>query len=278
MLALLASLAILLARPVMAELVRFRSATTPPTALQQRLAVERGQPLPSQPGEEIVGELYRPSGNGPFAAIVQLHGCDGRGSRQSEDAVGARYVGLGYALLIVDSFGPRGISQRCNFESGRVPDRLMDAYGALLYLAALPFIDLRRISLVGYSQGAEVALSAVQLGGIEAQFSVRFRSAIAYYPTCPRSLAAVAAPTLIQIGELDDWTPAHACQEMMDHRSGEGAPMRLIVYPGAYHAFTVRSPNGAPRMYFGHRLEYNEAAARAAGQETINFLQQALQP
>ena len=50
--------------------------------------------------------------------------------------------------------------------------------------------------------------------------------------------------------------------------------MRLIVHPGAYHAFTVRTD---PKKYYGHRLEYNEPAARAAGKETMEFLLQTLQ-
>src|SRR5690349_5745100 len=100
--------ALLVALPAAAETVRSPSATTPPTPLQQRLSKERGQPIAVPPITEISGEFYRPSGNGPFPAVVQLHGCGGRGSRGAEDAAGARFVALGYALLIVDSFGPRG--------------------------------------------------------------------------------------------------------------------------------------------------------------------------
>jgi len=52
-------------------------------------------------------------------------------------------------------------------------------------------------------------------------------------------------PTLILIGDLDDWSPAADCQKMMAQRSGDGAPLRLVVYPGAYHAFDA--PN-QPRL------------------------------
>src|SRR5438128_2256159 len=64
-----------------AETVHFKSATTPPTPLQQRLARERGQPIAEQPTVELAGELHRPAGAGPFPAIVALHGCSGRGSK-----------------------------------------------------------------------------------------------------------------------------------------------------------------------------------------------------
>lgn len=251
-----------------AETVRFSVATTPPTPLQERLARERGQALAApSPAVELTGEFYRPAGKGPFPAVVLLHGCGGQPSRAVVDAAGAAYVALGYALLVVDSFGPRGVTQRCATESGVPADRIMDAYGALLYLAGLPFIDPDRIAAVGYSQGADTALGAVKRGGIETQFDRKFRAAIAYFPYCVASYGAVSVSTVILIGELDEATPARACRDMMAGRSGEGAPLRLVVYPGAHHAFTSSRLRGKPETTYGYRNEYNEAAARAAWDE-----------
>ena len=66
----------------------------------------------------------------------------------------------------------------------------------------------------------------------------------------------MTVPTLILIGERDDWAPAQECRNMVDGRddwgisrsSGEGAPVRLVVYPGAYHAFDVPGPADAGRI------------------------------
>ena len=77
-------------------------------------------------------------------------------------------------------------------------------------------------------------------------------------------------PTVILVGERDEWAPVRACREMMARRSGLGAPMRLVVYPEAHHAFNL--PLG-PRRSYGHRLEYNEAADRAAWSETAALRQ-----
>src|SRR6185436_13098727 len=129
----LALLLLLLASPSFAETVHFPSATTPPTPLQQRLAKERGTPIDPQPTTDLAGELHRPAGDAPFPAVVALHGCGGRGPRDYEDALAARFVALGYVLLIVDSFGPRSITERCtpaSFDKEDV-DRVMDAYGGL---------------------------------------------------------------------------------------------------------------------------------------------------
>lgn len=177
-----------------AETVRFPTATTPPTALQERLARERGQAFVPPPTTDLTGELYYPAGAGPYPAVVMLHGCAGRSSRTREDAGGAYFASLGYALLIVDSFGPRGITDRCG-TSGSPADRVIDAFGALLYLAGLPFIDAERIAVVGYSQGGGVALSSVKLDGFRTLFERQFRAAVAYYPPCEVSMGGVEAGT-----------------------------------------------------------------------------------
>ncbi len=77
----------------------------------------------------------------------------------------------------------------------------------------------------------------------------------------------MTVPTLILIGELDDWTPATECRNLAEGRDdwgisrekGEGIPIEITVYPGAYHDFDV--PNFAtPVKMLGHHLEFNEAA------------------
>jgi dienelactone hydrolase len=97
-------------------------------------------------------------------------------------------------------------------------------------------------------------------------FDQRFQAAIAYSPFCAGQAAAVAVPTLILIGERDDWTPAKDCRAMMARRKAFGAELRLVVYPEAHHAFNLELP---PRRSYGHRVEYDAAAAGAAGLRAI---------
>jgi len=248
-----------------AETVTFRSTTWPPTPLQQRLATAAGQTIAELASTKIAGELYLPPGPGPFPAVVLMPPCSGRLPIKAEQADGARYNAEGWALLAVDSFGPRGFEDGCSGVGSSV-DLVMDAYGALLWLAEQPFIDPARIAIVGYSRGADVALSAVGFDGVERLFDRQFRAAIAYAPFCQREEdTAVAVPTLVLVGELDDWNAARDCRTMMARRKGLGAPMRLVVLPEAHHAFNLKLP---PRRSYGHHLEYNEAADRAAWSET----------
>ena len=270
-----AMLAFLLALPSAAagETVRFQSATWPATMLQERM-MPPAQSIAETASVPLTGELYRPSGAGPFPAVVLLPPCSGRLPRQQEEADAARYGALGYALLVVDSYGPRGIADGCSgAEAGVSLDLVMDAYGALLHLATLPFIDPERIAIVGYAKGGTAALAAIRYDGPERLFDRNFRAAIAYYPGCADMDAAVAAPTLILMGERDEWMRLHDCRALMArHRSGRGAGIRLITYPGAHHAFNIDLP---PRRFYGYPLAYDAAADRAAWAETVALLRTA---
>ena len=84
---------------------------------------------------------------------------------------------------------------------------------------------------------------------IERTSKEKFRAAIAFYPPCLGFKDNMTVPTLILIGELDDWTPADECRNMAEGRDdwgisrqkGLGFPIELIVYPGAYHGFDMPS-------------------------------------
>jgi dienelactone hydrolase len=54
-------------------------------------------------------------------------------------------------------------------------------------------------------------------------------------------------------------------------RRREGAPIKLIVYPGAYHSFD--SPGlKTPKELLGHHLEYNQTAADQSAVALREFL------
>ena len=265
-------LAALLMTPILtvaaaAETIHFRSATWPPTPLQLRLA-KAGDTIAEQASVPLSGELYRPPGKGPFPAVILLHPCSGRLPARIEQGDAARYTALGFAVLALDDFTARGIADGGCTGGGASVDGVMDAYGALMQLASLPFIDPERIAVVGYAFGANVALAAVEFDGPERLFDRQFAAAVAYSPSCPEKLA-VSVPTLILSGALDEWSPPRTCERMMARRSGLGAALRLVVYPGARHAFNL--PIEARRFY-GQALEYNEAADRAAWNETAALL------
>lgn len=240
----------------------------------KRQAELRGTVARPTPGQPIAGEFYRPEGEGPFPAIVALHGCEGwLRAPEGRQRQAASYVAQGYAVLLVDSFGPRGIRQACVPTPGNPPtDRLGDAYGALDWLAARSFVDSSRIALLGASQGGNVVLVALGPSGSALAAGRRFAARVAFYPNCSSAAAVVSAPLLVLVGALDDWAPASDCREMADLPHDGGAPERVVVLPGAHHAFDVEAIRARPRDVFGHHLEYGEAATVAADALVSEFL------
>jgi dienelactone hydrolase len=257
------------------ELIRLGSAPYIMGQIQQRQARERGE-MPANAPATIEAYLSKPDGNGPFPAVVYLHGCNGL-SIIVRQRMAELITGWGYVALVVDSFTSRGIRESCH---ELMPARQGDALGALIYLSKLLFVDPRRIAVMGSSQGGIVALQLASTRDVKI-FAVpdglTFKAAVAYYPLCGVATQQLSIPTIILIGELDDWSPAKDCERWMQWRAGKGAPVKLVVYPGTYHAFDFPSLSDG-KMVLGHWLKYDAEAARRSVLETHDFLAAQLGP
>ena len=68
-------------------------------------------PSTSSEGLLLTAKLRKPVGDGPFPAVVMLHGCGGPSLHINPWE--ERLISMGYVTLRVDSFGPRGESNIC---------------------------------------------------------------------------------------------------------------------------------------------------------------------
>jgi dienelactone hydrolase len=211
----------------------------------------------NQPVEEIEiagGErplkavLYRPTGDGPFPAVVALHSCgglfdEGGKIRPQYQDWGERLAAAGFAALLPDSFGSRGVGSQCrNLKPNIRPfrERITDTHAARDWLQRQSFVQGERISLLGWANGAIAALWAVRPRTAPKDGRADFRSAIVFYPGCRRlrdTAWSARIPTLILIGASDDWTPARDCEQMVAGARGRSAHATIIKYRGAYHDF-----------------------------------------
>jgi len=261
-------LALLPAAPIASaeELVQFEGGPSLLDMIRQRQARERGQ-APAA-AEAIDAYLSRPEGDGPFPAIVYLHGCGGL-SEKTRHRIAELMTGWGYVTLAVDSFTSRGIGHSCHQD---MPRRQGDALGALRYLSGLGFVDPDRIALVGASQGGGIGLQLASTRADNNAGQPQARAVVAYYPPCRVAAEQLSIPALILIGDADDWTPASDCERWMQRRAGQGAPVKLVVYPHAYHSFD--NPGGMiGGRYLGHWLQYDADAALRSVNEMHDFLQ-----
>jgi dienelactone hydrolase len=244
---------------------------------------------------EIPATLIRPDGEGPFPAIVVMHDCSGLGPRSS--GAPRRWsqdlVQQGYVVLIPDSFTPRGFSDGvCTIPGMQTTSasgyaRAADAYGALAALRALPFVDAKRVGVMGNSHGGWTVLAAMvaQPGEESALAQAKrsgFSAALALYPSCSARYGGWStsrekgtrfgpvvsyngtyqplAPLLILTGEKDDWTPAEPCRRLAESSRAAGYPVEIKIYPGAHHAFD----NNRPVRYDPMRNNPNSPSGRGA--------------
>jgi dienelactone hydrolase len=156
----------------------------------------------------------------------------------------------GFATLTYDSFAARGSTGVALARSGPGlwPSGVADAYAALRLLADHPRIDAGRIAIVGFSYGGEVAhLSA--FAGLRAALNpgqARFAAHVAYYPAGVFGAVAepgayTGSPVLMMLGERDDNLPVAKVEGYLAYAkaAGSAAPIELVTYPEAYHAWTV---------------------------------------
>lgn len=107
--------------------------------------------------------MRHPERSGATSAVVLLHGCGGDADGLDRNW-GVRLQSWGYAVLTVDSFTPRGMTNSCH--GGTPAARLFDAYGALHFLSSLPSIDPARIAVMGFSEGGIIGLTDVETSGV----------------------------------------------------------------------------------------------------------------
>lgn len=248
--------------------------TAAPAADTAPRLVEFESPLAGP--QALQGCLRLPDGPGPSPAVVLMHGCGGAW-RGIDQRWGRLLAEWGYVTLAIDRFGTRGITHAC---TGAVPpSTLHDAYRALNFLVGQPSVDPGRVAVVGFSQGGMLALLSVERGEIERSAENKFRAAVGCYPPCAGLKGNMTVPTLILIGELDDWAPARECRNLAEGRDdwgisrekGKGIPIEINVYPGAHHDFDVPRFR-TPEKHFGHHLEFNEAARDQSAEALRKFL------
>ncbi|GCB04897.1 hypothetical protein PSUB009319_25280 [Ralstonia sp. SET104] len=204
--------------------------------------------------------IKAPAGGSPV--VIALHGCSGLYTQTGTDAkaLGSRYRGYaqwlrarGYAVVFPDSFGPRGKPHGICTERTAARDingtvRRADVLATIRWVATQPGVDARRIVLLGWSNGAQAVLEAVDGSRAWPADTPPVNRAVAFYPGCAsaqkRADYRLNAPLLLLAGGNDDWTPADHCQALQTAVLARQPQARfeLDMFGGAYHGFDGTAP------------------------------------
>jgi dienelactone hydrolase len=190
---------------------------------------------------DLPAQLYRPAVT-PAPAVAIFHGCGGVGANNTRMA--ELLKSWGYVALVVDSFGGRGLKDVCGSNWPSQADaekRALDIDAAGKWLAGQSYVKAGQLAFMGYSYGGGV--------GLLRAFSARtdnaapgWRAAVLVYPDCGlgEPLGAelrARLPTMMAMGELDDWTPVRQCEALLGRLTAGRDLVETHVYPGAHHSF-----------------------------------------
>lgn len=221
---------------------------------------------------EIPALASRPEGPGPFPAVVLLHTCGGPGPHVTRDW--PKFLNaLGYYVLSVSSFAPRGYQRVCGgTQPGSRRGQASDAYGALAYLRTLPDVDADRVAVMGFSAGGLAINTYIASAGRTLNLTHDFAAAIAVYAGCGLLSTGYKEGDipLMQIVAGEDEAYRGLCEYV-----GETTAVEVHVIEGAYHGFDLSHLTSLKHIA-GFDMIYSYQATRRAQDLTQAFLAQHL--
>lgn len=201
-----------------------------------------------QSGDLRLRAEYRSPTQSGMPAILLMHGCGGLYTPSGNISSRMMRMGnllqeMGYAILYLDSFTPRGIKQVCTSKhaSAKVSPlaRARDAEAAIRWLRKQANVDRNRIGVLGWSHGADAVLHLL------GRKNRSIKAAVTYYPACDllanQKNYRVSAPTLVLIGDADEWTSAQDCKSLSS-KTGQDL-FHVVTYPGVMHDFDAPVAN-----------------------------------
>ncbi|MGH8632671.1 MAG: dienelactone hydrolase family protein [Burkholderiales bacterium] len=254
--------------------------------------------FPQQPEREVRvpgrgaftgARLYAPEGAGPFPAAVLSHPCGPL--RQHIFEWAQRFLAAGYAVLVVDHLGPRGVKNNCLNFSVSVTQYARDDVAAMQHLRSLPFVDGKRIVQMGFSYGAMAGLRAASKGFRAKHLGgERFAGIISVYPWCHHQgpgrdykehhwnfFDDTDIPLLVVLGADDDEADPRSCIDKANANAAKGMPVEFKVFPSTTHAFDHSWMADKPvvTQQWGRTVtyRYNREAVETTWKLTLDFLE-----
>ena len=220
---------------VIGEVVRFESHS--PAEWADLLSNDVGASV------ELAGQIFRPrAAQGKMPAIILVPGSGGIAPHhlRQTDAL----LAVGFVVMLIDPFGGRGIGGTVA-DQGRLSwaASTYDVGAAFQYLLTRPDVDDNAIGAVGSSRGGTAVMMAAMepISRVLRRNGHRLRAVVAGYPWCGvqfRNARLTAGTTLLAMsGDRDNWVSLQQCQGAVQALANRGQNARLMIFPGALHAF-----------------------------------------
>ena len=202
----------------------------------------------NQEKQTVFGKLVLPNDsldpNKKFPLVIGVAGSLGWGEHHYKYL--EMYQKMGIATFELNSFKSRGITSTVGTQNQvTISAMIVDAYKALEVLSKHPNIDKNKISITGWSLGGGVTLFSAWMPVKNAiNKELKFASHLAFYPPCfiePENIEFSDSPIHILIGELDNWTPAKPCSDLVN-KLNKKSNIGLTIYKDSHHSFDRNSP------------------------------------
>jgi dienelactone hydrolase len=234
--------------------------------------------------------VLKPSGEGPFATALLFSGCDG--PRDNVLRWAERLNEIGWAAVVVDSHGPRGLTGGelwrlvCAGQVLMGSERAGDVLIAIDDARRMPVVDAGRIALIGASHGGWAIMDLLAMDpparlpynlarlrpDAPADPLAGVAGVILLYPYCGEANLARdggwrrAVPTLFLLSQDDYVAPSGKCVEIADELRARGLPVETVVLQGVTHGFGQEERSGFSP------LEFDAEATRVALEKGAAFL------
>lgn len=215
-------------------------------------------------GLRIQAYLYKPDGDGPFPVVIYNHGSRVGRERDSLpfEYIGALLSHARYTVLVPERRGygrsdgltwPEAVGNDKRRFVARLHEETDDVLAAVDYLRTLPFVDPKRIGIMGWSFGGIVTMFAVSRSPTFAVAINQAGAALTWNGNAEVRSALIAAaekvttPTLLLVAENDRTTASiTTLGEIFKKR---GVAHQMVIY-GPFLPQPQTFASGTP----GHQL------------------------
>jgi carboxymethylenebutenolidase len=221
-------------------------------------------------GVQVSGYFYKPSGTGPFPAVLVLHGKGGQNLSTRDRAFW--FASQGYVAFAPDYFTPIGLTAEkwsISFYKDNI-DQVREVLGnGLEALKSLSYVAPGSLGVYGHSLGGYLSLilgtrddvrGIISVSGAYAVTVVRVRYSLS--DIC----AEIKAPVLIFHCVPDTLVPIDQANQTADLLKSKDKQYEYIIYPDGGHVFDV--PGGAT---------YSATATADFEQKMLTFFKAKLQ-